>query len=41
MNENINKFSLAGDKFNSEMHLRKPGFTQSACRKLTRNKEII
>ena len=31
MNETVNKFLLAGDKFMSEMHLRQPGFTYSAC----------
>ena len=30
MNEIINKFLLAGDKFMPEMHLRQPGFTYSA-----------
>ena len=27
MNEIVNKFLLAGDKFMPEMHLRQPGFT--------------
>ena len=31
MNEKINKFLLAGDKFMSEVHLRQPGLTCSAC----------
>ena len=31
MNEIFNKFLLPGDKFMSEMHLRQPGFTYSAC----------
>ena len=31
MNNTINKFLLAGDKFMPEMHLRQPGFTYSAC----------
>ena len=31
MNEIINKFLLAGDKFMPEMHLRQPGFTYPAC----------
>ena len=31
MNEIVNKFLLAGDKFMHEMHLRQPGFTYSAC----------
>ena len=29
MNEIINKFLLAGDKFMLEMYLRQPGFTYS------------
>ena len=31
MNEIVNKFLLAGDMFMSEMHLRQPEFTYSAC----------
>ena len=31
MNEIVNKFSLAGDKFISEMHLKQSGFAYSAC----------
>ena len=31
MNEIVNKFLLAGDKFMPEMHLKQPGFTYSAC----------
>ena len=31
MNEIVNTFSLAGDKFMPEMYLRQPGFTYSAC----------
>ena len=27
MNEIVNKFSLAGDKLMTEMHLKQPGFT--------------
>ena len=27
----MNKFSIAGDKFISEIHLRQPGFTYSTC----------
>ena len=38
MNEIINKFLLAGDKFMPEMHLRQPGFTYSACGPFTKNK---
>ena len=38
-NEIVNKFLLVGDKFMSEIHLRQPGFTYSACRPFTKNKE--
>ena len=31
MNEIVNKFLLAGDKFKAEMHLRQTGFIYSAC----------
>ena len=41
VNEIINKFLLAGDKFMPEMHLREPGFTYSACGPFTKNKERI
>ena len=41
MNEMVNKFLLAGDKFTHEMHLRQPGFTYSACGPFTKNKERI
>ena len=41
MNEIINKFLLAGDKFMPEMHLMQPGFTYSACGPFTKNKERI
>ena len=41
MNEIINKFLLAGEKFMPEMHLRYPGFTYSACGRFTKNKERI
>ena len=39
MNEIVNKFLLAGDKFMSEMHLKQPGFTYSASGTFTKNKE--
>ena len=39
MNEIVNKFLLAGDKFMPEMHLKQPGFTYSACGLFTKNKE--
>ena len=41
MNEIANKFLLAGDKYMPEMHLKQPGFTCSACRPFTKNKERI
>ena len=31
MNDTVNKFLLAGDKFMPEMHLKQPGVTYSAC----------
>ena len=39
MNEIVNKFLLAGDKFMPEMHLKQPGFIYSACGPFTKNKE--
>ena len=41
MNEIVNTFLLAGDKFMPEMHLKQPGFTYSACVQFTKNKERI
>ena len=41
MNDIINKFLLAGDKFMPEMHLRQPGFNYSACGPFTKSKERI
>ena len=41
MNEIVNKFSLAGDKFMPEMHLKQPVFTNSACGSFTKNKKRI
>ena len=38
MNEIVNKFLLAGDKFMPEMHLKQPGFIYSACAPFTKNK---
>ena len=32
---------MAGNKFMSEMHLKQPGFTYSACGPFTKNKERI
>ena len=37
----INKFSLAGDTFMLEMHLRQPGFTYSASAPFRKNTERI
>ena len=39
MNETVNKFLLAGDKFMSDMHLKQSRFTYSACGPFTKNKE--
>ena len=41
MNNVINKFLLAGDKFMPEMHLRQSQFVYSACGPFTRHKERI
>ena len=41
MNNLINKFLLAGDKFMPEIHLRQPQFTYSACGPFTRHEERI
>ena len=41
MNNIINKFLLAGDKFLPEMHLRQPRFVYSACGPFTRHKGRI
>ena len=51
INEIVNKFLLAGDRFMPEMYLRQPaskgnsldksGFTYSACGLFTKNKEWI
>ena len=41
MNAIANKLLLAEDKFMSEIHLRQPGFTYSACGPFTKNKERI
>ena len=38
MNEIVNKFLFAGDKFMPEMHSNQPGFTYSACGHFTKNK---
>ena len=41
MHKIIKKFLLAGDKFLPELHLRQVGFTYSAWRPLTKNKDRI
>ena len=41
MNNVINKFLSAGDKFMPEMHVRQPRFVYSACGPFTRHKERI
>ena len=37
MNEIVNTFLLAGDKFMPEMYWRQPEFTYSACGPFTKN----
>ena len=39
MNEIVNMFLSAGDKFMSEMHFRQPGFSFSSCGSFLQNKE--
>ena len=41
MNKTINKFLLTGEKFMSELHLKQPGFTYSACGPFTKHCERI
>ena len=41
INEIVNKFLLAVDKFIPEMYLKQPGFTYSACGPFTKNKEKL
>ena len=41
MNEIVDKFLLVSDKFMSEMHLKQPGFTYSACGPFIKNKERV
>ena len=36
MNEMVNNFLLAGDKFMPEIHLKQPGFIYSACDTFTK-----
>ena len=39
MNKIVSKFLLGGDKFIPEMHLKQPGFTDSACGPFTKIKK--
>ena len=41
MNEIVNMFLLAGNKFMPEMHLKQLGFAYSACGPFTETKERI
>ena len=41
MNEIVNKFLLAADKFMPEMHLKQLGFTYSTFGPFTKNKQRI
>ena len=41
MNEIVNNFLLAGDRFMPQMHLRQLGFTYSACGPFIKNKDRI
>ena len=41
MNEIVNKFLLAGNKFMPEMHLKELGYTYSAGGSFAKNKERI
>ena len=41
MNEIVNKFLLAGDKFIPEMHFRQLGYTSNACGPFTKHKKRI
>ena len=41
MNYIVNKLLLAGNNFMPEMHLRKPGFTYSACGPFIKSRERI
>ena len=39
MNEIVNTFLLADDKFMPEIHLKQPGFTYSACGPFTKTRK--
>ena len=40
MKKIVNTSLLTGDKFMTEMHLKQPGFTYSACGPFTENKKF-
>ena len=41
MNEIVNQFLLAGDRFMPEIHFKQPGFIQSVCGPFVKNKARI
>ena len=41
MNKIVKNFSLNGDKFMLELHLRQPGFTYSTCGPYTKHRQRI
>ena len=41
MNKIVNKFLLVREKFMPALHLRRPGFTYSACGPFTKFRETI
>ena len=41
MNKMIDKLLLTEDKFMTELHLKQPGFTYSACGPFTKHRERI
>ena len=41
INEMVNTFLLAGNKFMHQIHLKQPAFTHSACGPFNRNKKRI
>ena len=41
MNEIVNTFLLADDRFMPEVHSKQPGFTNSVCGTITKNKKRI
>ena len=41
MNKIVNKFLLTGDKFMAKLHLREPGFTDSACGPFSKRRKRI